>query len=326
MIVQSKFISFNLLANRFTYYSKEDHTMENKTEMKNRYSLSIHYLLRLKGDIYFLQEVDGFFYDLLLDSPFKQKYFISYSYCLPLKNESNKSPIGLIIMVNKKQYKIINMDFKLDHNYSLLQSNHKNTLAISFKHLVFVDNIEIANKKKLSQLLVIQNRDNYIILINCHFEGRPNLPDIRLKQFEYCLSVAKNIRKKLNKQTYIIIGGDFNESNTDIIKDKYITNKLFDLKLYNQSKENTSFSRFEKREDNVWYSIDKREKIDYILGSSSIKIMEEKLLPKKEFVYPEWNKEFDIKKNWFSDHKIISFFIEYTMNKTIKKKKVYELL
>ena len=109
MLVNSKIVSFNILANRFTYYSTQHHKTESELLMRFRYKSIIDLLWGVQGDIYFLQEVDQHFYNLLKFSKFKKNFYISFALSQARFKESNKDEIGLIIMINMKQLSLIHI-------------------------------------------------------------------------------------------------------------------------------------------------------------------------------------------------------------------------
>ncbi len=337
MLVNSKIVSFNILANRFTYYSTQNHKTESESLMRFRYKSIIDLLWGVQGDIYFLQEVDQHFYHLLRFSRFKNKFYISFALCQPRNDEPNKDEIGLIIMVNRRQY-YINKSFnsKINtpedkKNFPLLKTRGEPSSFIGFNELVVRDGQEIGNIKKLSQLLVIEKNHHSFILINCHFEGRPDRQDLRIEQFKKCCHVAQDCITKYDLDNRILIGGDFNEPKEKDISKLYLPIIPFNFKLLNTKSDYTSNLRYQKnKETKKWESINRTEKLDYLLGNDFFKVTKETLLPNVDIHnFPDWGKRFDTKiftnlpkvTNWPSDHRLVSLLLEYNTDncKSIKK-------
>lgn len=354
MLINSKIVSFNILANRFTYYNTTNHKIEPPSLMRFRYKSIISLLFGLRADIYVLQEVDQHFYHLLGHSNFRKNFYISYACCQARKKEVNKDEIGMLIMVNRRQYFISkSLNGKINSleerkEYPLLKIHGDPSGFIGFNHLTIKDEIEIGNIKKLSQILIVEKNHHPFILINCHLEGSPDKQDLRIAQFKHCCQIAQNCITKFNLENRLLIGGDFNDPSQNDICDKYLSDIPFKLKLLNTKSEYTSNLRFQKNsETKQWYILNRKEKLDYLIGNVDFKITKETVLPKSDITEsPDWGLRFDLDiykqlpkfKNWPSDHKLVSFVLEYeneskktpkrrSLRKTTKKKIVnYQLL
>ena len=338
MIINSKVVSFNILANRFTYYNLTNHRSEPSSLMRFRYKSIISLLWGVHADIYFLQEVDQHFYHLLLYSNFRKNFYISYACCQGREKEVNKDEIGLLMIINKQQYfiskalngKINTVEEQKEH--PLLKIRGEPSGFIGFNHLTIENGIEIGNVKKLSQILIVEKNHHPFILINCHFEGRPERQDLRVGQFKHCCQIAQNCITKFNLENRLLIGGDFNEPSQNSICDKYLSEIPFKLKLLNTKLEYTSNLRFQKDpETKQWKTINRMEKLDYLIGDVDFKITKETVLPKSDITEsPDWGKRFESDiykqlpkvKNWPSDHKLVSFLLEYeNINKKTPKRR-----
>lgn len=354
MLINSKVVSFNILANRFTYYNMVNHKIEPTSLMRFRYKSIISLLWGVYADIYFLQEVDQHFYHLILYSNFRKNFYISYACCHPRENEVNKDKIGMLIMVNKRQYyisKSINgkiNNFEEKKEYSLLKIYGDPSGFIGFNDLTMKDEVELGNIKKLSQILIIEKNHHPLILINCHLEGSPEKQDLRIAQFKHCCQVAQNCITKYNLENRLLIGGDFNDPSQKDISTKYLSDIPFKLKLLNTKPEYTSNLRFQKNpETKEWTTINRMEKLDYLIGNIDFKVTKETVLPKSDIINsPDWGQRFEMDiyrqlpkvNNWPSDHKLVSFLLEYenrskktpkrrSSRKTTKKKTPnYQLL
>ena len=331
MLVNSKVISFNILANRFTYYNTDNHRSEPEHLMRFRYKSIISLLWDLNADIYFLQEVDEYFYRYVCHSDFKNYFYISYCTSLPRSKEVNKTEIGLLTMVNKRQYYIsytLNRQINTiqeKENHPLLKIRSQPSSFIGFNDIVVENGEEIGNLKKMSQLLVIEKNHHHLILINCHFEGRPDRQDLRIAQFQKCCSIAQNCITRYNLENRILIGGDFNEPSQTDIENLFIKSVPFNLKLLNQKKEYTSNLKYQKDEKTkTWNLINRKEKLDYLIGNDSFKVSKEVALPKSEIVsFPNWGIHFNNNifsclpkvSNWPSDHRLIKFTLEFEIER-----------
>lgn len=339
MIINSKVVSFNILANRFTYYNLTNHKIEPSSLMRFRYKSIISLLWAMQADIYFLQEVDQHFYHLICYSNFRKNFYISYAYCQARDKEVNKDENGLLMIINKRQYfisrslngEINSLDEKKNH--PLLKTRGDPSGFIGFNHITIKDEVEIGNIKKLSQILIVEKNHRPLILINCHFEGNPDRQDLRIAQFKHCCHIAQNCITKYNLESRILIGGDFNEpSQTDICQ-KYLSKETpFKLKLLNTNTGYTSNLRFQRNpETRQWETINRMEKLDYLIGNTDFKVTKETILPKSDITkLPDWSQRFESNiykqlpkvKNWPSDHKLVSFLLEYEyLQKRTQKKK-----
>ena len=351
MIIQSKIISFNILANRFTRYTTHNHRNEPSSLMRYRYLTIIKYLLSLNANIYFLQEVDDYFFDLINNNNiFNYKhFFISYVRCNPLEKEKNKTGVGLMTIINKKHFNVNNhlQDLLKPTKEQLINNNFNykgnKSFIITFDH-IFKDKKKKEeekeekekkekepNQKKVGQLLLIKKNNKYFLLINCHFDGHPPFQDIRLEQFKHSIQSAIYNIKVNNIDGEIILAGDFNEPFQEDITTKYIKyiNKEIEMKLMNESTDFTSHSKYNlNQETNEWDIINKKEKLDYILTTNFFSKKSENTTPTTNILLssPNWNKKFDplslinnLKSNseninWMSDHKVIEVILEYNID------------
>ena len=112
--------------------------------------------------------------------------------------------------------------------------------------IVTKDGKEIGNMKKLSQLLIIEKNHHPFILINCHFEGRPERQDIRIEQFKKCCQFAQDCITKYNLEHRLFIAGDFNEPQQNDISELYLPAVPFKFKLFNTKSDYTSNLRYQK--------------------------------------------------------------------------------
>ena len=337
MLVNSKVVSFNILANRFSYYSTSNHKPESTILMKHRYKSIIALLWALQADIYLLQEVDQHFYNLIRYSDFKKKYYISYLFCKARDDEPNKDEIGLLMMINKKQYFISKaLNFKINtledkNEYSLFHFKGEPSSFIGFNNCLNQPGVVRGNVKKMSQILIVEKNHHPLILINCHFEGRPDRQDLRIAQFKECCHVAQNCITKYNLEHRLLIGGDFNEPKQKDILKLYLSEVPFNLKLLNIKSDYTSNLRYQKnKESKKWEQINRIEKLDYLIGSDSFKITKETVLPKSDIrKYPDWSRHFDMNiynnlseiKNWPSDHRLVSFLLEFNTESHLSVRK-----
>ena len=165
---------------------------------------------------------------------------------------------------------------------------------------------------------------------------------MRIAQFKHCCQIAQNCITKFNLENRLLIEVIYDPSQTDICN-KYLSDIPFKLKLLNTKPEYTSNLRFQKDLDTKqWYTLNRKEKLDYLIGSTDFKITKETVLPKSDITEsPNWGLRFDLDiynqlpkfKNWPSDHKLVSFLLEYengpkktpkkrrSLRKTTKKKK-----
>ena len=357
MLINSKVVSFNILANRFTYYSTDSHKGESLGSMNYRYQSIISILWTILADIYLLQEVDHHFYNLIKRSNFRKNYYISYLFCQARDNEVNKDDIGLLLLINKKQYhvskslnsKINSLEQKKE--YPLLKYKGEPSSFIGFNHIIQKNGKEVGNIKKISQLLIIEKNHHPFIVINCHFEGRPERQDIRIEQFKHCCQIAQNCITQYDLEHRLLIGGDFNEPKEKDIQKLYLSKIPFNLKLLNVKPDYTSNLRYQKnKETKKWEKINRVEKIDYLIGSNDFKITHEEVIPKEDIKkFPIWQQTFEAfnsnklkkVKNWPSDHRLVSFLLEYntedvkslkkketgnSLKKTLKNSRKYQLL
>ncbi len=342
--MEFSFVTFNILANRFTNYNLGGNGNETISQMEFRYITIINILQDLNKDIYFLQEVDNHFYKLLMISPIKNNYFITYRYHIAWPTEKNKSDIGTIILVKNKSPISINKEIK-DLNQLMVDHNPPNSKALQFRggisgiydFITLTKNGDEGNQRKFAHILITKTIHNsYLILINHHLEGRPDYEDLRIKEFQdsyhFCQQFCRKFLK--GKKILYLMAGDFNEDNQTVVIEKIIDN--LPLKLINDNSEDlTSYTKYSTDKlTNQRNVIDKKQKLDYLITSKEIKCSSQNMIPNLDFInFPNWDRQFIGKikddlvinsNNWPSDHKLLEFKLKIMSNVkgSLKKKKV----
>ena len=339
------FGTFNLLANRFTNYNLAGTRNESYDLMNLRYLSIILILEESKKDILFLQEVDNYFYKLVMLSNLKNNYFITYRFHKAWPYEKNKADIGTIIMVKNNSF-ITNTNEIKNLNQSLINENPPKSKALDIRgglsgiydFIQLTQNGDEGNQRKFAHLLITKTKNNdYFFLINHHLEGRPDYEELRIKEFQqsyqYCLQFAKQFLK--NKKIIYLISGDFNEDSQEVVVRKLIDHLPLKL-INNDPNQITSFTKYSTDKlTNQRNIIDKQQKLDYLITSYNISLLSESILPKMILIdYPKWDIPFVgeksdkliiNKKNWPSDHKLLEFILEIKNNhkssSSIKNKK-----
>lgn len=333
------FLTFNILANRFTNYNKGGTGNESRQEMEQRYLAIILILENLNKDIYFLQEVDSHFYKLLMLSDLKKKYFITYRFHKAWPTERNKDDIGLLIMVkNSSKFSTdeeYNMKFVTEYPPNSSALGYRGGVSGLFDFIELTEYGERGNQRKFSQILIIKNNQNqYLFLVNLHLEGRPDYYQLRESEFRDSFTACADFKKKYmkNKETFYLLSGDFNEPDQKIVEDNLI--KDLPLKLINNDSDQlTSFTKYyTDKVTNAREIIDKLQKLDYLICSKKINCQGNQLLPNFDIIdFPNWKENFIVesnsglelnKTNWPSDHKLLYFLLELPnkKKKTLKKK------
>lgn len=166
--------TFNILASYPTFYIRKG-MRETIVERDNRYNHVIRIILENKLDVYFLQEVDMTFYNLLMATKsIKEKYLIKSSY-----HDITFKRDVLIILLNKQSFvkgKNINFDKEYNNRVQLVLAKHVSGYCFAFG--------------------------------NVHPAGAPDLKG-KLKRRDQ----LKELLYKMMNYNYVkIIGGDFNET------------------------------------------------------------------------------------------------------------------
>ena len=327
-MAEFSFLTFNILANRFTNFNKENKKNELMSEMKQRYQIIINHLEKLDKDICFLQEVDNHFYYLLMKSKtMRNKYFITHRYFKALRVERNKDDIGQMILIKNSKFKpvqFLNNMFNKNNvaNSEILMVRGGFSCVYDFIKLTKYG--EEGNQRKFSHILIVKyigdgsmNKNTYLILGNVHLEGNKDYQLLKELEFEETYNACVNFRDTYmtNMNTHLLFSGDFNEANQNVIEDVMIGKKP--LKLINDDeKQMTSFSKYftdkKTKERNV---INSFEKLDYLICSKELtNVKEMKMYPDYDLRdMPNWTIPFegnDEGKNWASDHKILYFFFK----------------
>jgi hypothetical protein len=320
MTTSFTFLTFNILANRFTNFNKLDKINETKDEMQERYNGVIMHLEQQNKDICFLQEVDNNFYYALMDTVFAKKYYISHRYCKAYKAERNKDDIGQLIMVRNSKFKIpLELNKTFDNKYPA----NSHLLRVRGGHSSVFDFIKLTkngvegNQRKFSQILIINDLyGRYLILSNMHLEGNPDYQKLKEQEFEETYKACdefknKHMNMKNVKSVNMMFAGDFNEPYQNIVENIMIGDKPLRL-INSDSKQLTSFSKFfTDKKTNERKMIDKQEKLDYLICSKELEnsIDDMHIYPDFEIKnMPNWEEPFiDNDKNWVSDHKFLTF-------------------
>lgn len=344
MSAQFTFLTFNILANRFTNFNKLDKKNESKELMKERYDAIIMHLEKLNKDICFLQEVDNHFYYALIASSMRRKYYITYRYYKAYKNEKNKDDIGQLIMIKNARF---NVPLSLNKKFDSIYPPNTNAFSIRggfssiFDFVKLTKNGTEGNQRKFAQILIINDaKGKYLILANMHLEGNPDYQKLKEMEFEETYVACLNFKDKylsssdmnINKNNiHMIFSGDFNEPEQIDVVEKIMINKKPLKLINNDEKQLTAFSKFftDKKTDER-KEINKLEKLDYLICSNELLYDNNdnnnmNVHPDFEIKFmPDWDKPFIIgtelnNENWISDHTSLDFVLSFPMNKNINK-------
>lgn len=320
---QFTFLTFNILANRFTNFNKSDKKNESRELMQERYDAIILHLENLNKDICFLQEVDNHFYYALISSPLKNKYYITHRYYKAYKVERNKDDIGQLMMIKTSKFKAplsLNKTFDSIHRPNSTAFSIRGGFSSVFDFVKLTNYGAEGNQRKFAQILIVtDSKGHYLILANMHLEGNPDYQKLKEMEFEEtykaCVSFIKNKMNDINSNNiHMIFSGDFNEPEQSIVQNIMIADKP--LKLINKDhKQMTAFSKyFTDKKTNERKEINKLEKLDYLLCSDNLIYNGDmNTYPNFEIKYmPDWDKPFLNKKklntkNWISDHISLDF-------------------
>lgn len=300
-----KIITFNIMATRFSSFSKKNILGETTQEMENRYNNIIniisYFMIEYNVDLIFLQETDAILCTMINNICKKTKYELLFSNNI---KSLNKRTYGDSIIINTSIYNL------------LISTNIKITPD---KYISNSDDMYSLRKPRSAIIAYIYDtlRNKNIIISSFHLTGIKNRSDIRKDE----LNTLLNYMILFNKDN-IILCGDTNENNYDMLQELFNNNGLVSNNDMYSSTTATSYHKWNmKRELNEYYKekeTDIYQNIDLAITTKNYKKKRSIMFPNhRHGVYglevPYNEKQTYDKTKWCSDHALI--YIEYEIGK-----------